>query len=272
MRQFLVDAFASKPFTGNPACVLEPFDQWPDAAWMQTLAMENNQAETAYLLRTDDPARFGLRWFTPALEIPLCGHATLASAHVLLKELGVAAPILTFDTLSGPLTVRMLGDGQLELNFPANPPVQIATPDGLAEALGAEVVETWVGNYAVAIVKSESVVRGLKPSLTEIERICTEKLERNRGNLMVSALADPDAGYHVVSRFFAPGSGIAEDPVTGSAHCIIAPLFSDKLGKACLTCFQAYPGRGGALTCEVVGDRVLLRGNAVTVLDGQLRV
>jgi PhzF family phenazine biosynthesis protein len=272
MRQFLVDAFASKPFTGNPACVLEPFDQWPDAAWMQTLAMENNQAETAYLLRTDDPARFGLRWFTPALEIPLCGHATLASAHVLLRELGVVVPILTFDTLSGPLTVRMLGDGQLELNFPANPPIQIATPDGLAEALGAEVVETWVGNYAVAIVKSESLVRELKPNLAEIERICTEKLERNRGNLMVSALADPDADYHVVSRFFAPGSGIAEDPVTGSAHCIIAPLFADKLGQACLTYFQAYPGRGGALTCEVVSERVLLRGTAVTVLDGQLRV
>jgi predicted PhzF superfamily epimerase YddE/YHI9 len=196
----------------------------------------------------------------------------LASAHVLLRELGLAATILTFDTLSGPLTVRTLEDGQLELNFPANSPVQIATPDGLAEALGAEVVETWVGNYAVAIVKSESVVRGLKPNLAEIERICTEKLERNRGNLMVSALADPDADYHVVSRFFAPGSGIAEDPVTGSAHCIIAPLFADKIGNACLTYFQAYPGRGGALTCEVVGDRVLLRGNAVTVLDGQLRV
>ena len=272
MRQFLVDAFAAKPFTGNPACVLEPFDLWPDAAWMQTLAMENNQAETAYLLRTDDPSRFGLRWFTPTLEIPLCGHATLASSHVLIKELGVKASSLTFDTLSGPLTVRTLEGGQLELNFPANPPVQIATPDGLAEALGAEVVETWVGNYAVAIVKSESAVRGLKPNLAEIERICTEKFERNRGNLMVSAYADPEEDYQVVSRFFAPGSGIAEDPVTGSAHCIIAPLFADKLGKPKIAYFQAYPGRGGALTCEVAGDRVLLRGTAVTVLDGQLRV
>lgn len=272
MRQFLVDAFAAKPFTGNPACVVEPFDRWPEAAWMQTLAMENNQAETAYLLRTDDPARFGLRWFTPALEIPLCGHATLASAHVLLQELGVTAPVLTFDTLSGELTVRRLDDGQLELNFPANPPVQIETPAGLAEALGAEVVETWVGNYAVAIVKNESVLRALTPNHAEIERICTEKLECNRGNLMVSAFADAGADYEIVSRFFAPGSGIAEDPVTGSAHCIIAPLFSAKLGKPIITYFQAYPGRGGALTCEVQGDRVLLRGRAVTVLDGQLRV
>jgi predicted PhzF superfamily epimerase YddE/YHI9 len=138
--------------------------------------------------------------------------------------------------------------------------------------LGAEVVETWVGNYAVALVKNETILRGLKPSLAEIERICSKDLVRDRGNLMVSTLADPDAGYEVVSRFFAPGSGISEDPVTGSAHCIIAPLFSDKLGKACLTYFQAYPGRGGALACEVVGDRVLLRGTAVTVLDGQLRV
>jgi PhzF family phenazine biosynthesis protein len=272
MRQFLVDAFASKPFTGNPACVVEPFDVWPDDAWMQTLAMENNQAETAYLLKTDEPTRFGLRWFTPALEIPLCGHATLASAHVLFNELGVKAPMLIFDTLSGPLTVRTLADGQLEMNFPANRPVQIDTPEDLAEALGAEVVETWVGNYAVALVKNETVLRGLKPNLAEIERICSKDLVRDRGNLMVSALADPDAGYEVVSRFFAPGSGIPEDPVTGSAHCIIAPLFSDKLGKACLTYFQAYPGRGGALVCEVVGDRVLLRGTAVTVLDGQLRV
>jgi predicted PhzF superfamily epimerase YddE/YHI9 len=189
-----------------------------------------------------------------------------------LQELGVQAPILTFDTMSGQLTVRRLDDGQLELNFPANPPVQIETPTGLAEALGAEVVETWVGNYAVAIVKSETILRGLKPNLAEIERICSEKLERNRGNLMVSAFADAGAAYEIVSRFFAPGSGIAEDPVTGSAHCIIAPLFSAKLGKAAINYFQAYPGRGGALTCEVIGDRVLLRGTAVTVLDGQLRV
>lgn len=272
MRQFLVDAFASKPFTGNPACVVEPFEVWPEAAWMQALAKENNQAETAFLLKTEDPARFGLRWFTPALEIPLCGHATLASAHVLLKEMGVEAPLLTFDTMSGPLMVRTLEDGRLEMNFPANPPVQIETPAGLTEALGADVVETWIGNYAVAIVQNETILRGLEPNHGEIERICSQDLVRERGNLVVSSFADPGADYEVVSRFFAPGSGIAEDPVTGSAHCIIAPLFSDKLGKASINYFQAYPGRGGALTCEVKGDRVLLRGTAVTVLDGQLRV
>ncbi|GIU67085.1 PhzF family phenazine biosynthesis protein [Candidatus Phycosocius spiralis] len=272
MRQFLVDAFASRPFTGNPACVVEPFDVWPDAAWMQTLAMENNQAETAFLLKTKDPARFGLRWFTPVLEVPLCGHATLASAHVLFREIGVQVPVLTFDTMSGPLMVRAPDKGYLEMNFPANNPVQIETPEGLAQALGAEIVETWVGNYAVVIVKNETVLRGLKPNLAEIERICTKDMIRERGSLVVSAFADPDADYEVVSRFFAPGSGIDEDPVTGSAHCIITPLFCDKLGKSVIDCFQAYPGRGGALTCEVIGDRVLLRGSAVTVLDGQLRV
>src|SRR3954454_1710552 len=121
MRQWTVDAFAAQPFRGNQACVLEPMAAWPDAAWMQALAAENNQAETAFLLKTDDPARFGLRWFTPAVEVPLCGHATLASGHVLFTELGAAADLLTFDTQSGPLTVRRK-DGAYEMDFPSHPP------------------------------------------------------------------------------------------------------------------------------------------------------
>src|SRR5580698_7533831 len=127
MRQWTIDAFAAAAFRGNQACVLEPMPAWPDAAWMQALAAENNQAETAFLLKTADPARFGLRWFTPALEVPLCGHATLASGHVLLSELGVATDKLTFDTKSGPLTVRRSGEGY-EMDFPAQPPKQVATP------------------------------------------------------------------------------------------------------------------------------------------------
>src|SRR5882762_3045586 len=128
MRQWTIDAFASAPFRGNQACVVEPFDAWPDAAWMQALAAENNQAETAFLLKTDDPARFGLRWFTPALEVPLCGHATLASAHVLLRELGQGAGALTFETRSGPLGVRTVGEA-LEMDFPADPPQRIDIPE-----------------------------------------------------------------------------------------------------------------------------------------------
>src|SRR5580698_6945631 len=142
MRQWTIDAFAAAAFRGNQACVLEPMPAWPDAAWMQALAAENNQAETAFLLKTADPARFGLRWFTPALEVPLCGHATLASAHALFAELGTAVDQVTFDTLSGPLVVERAGDGY-RMDFPANPPRRIDPPNGLAEALGATPLEVW---------------------------------------------------------------------------------------------------------------------------------
>jgi predicted PhzF superfamily epimerase YddE/YHI9 len=270
MRQWTVDAFAARPFMGNPACVVEPFDAWPAADWMQALATENNQAETAFLLRTKDSDRFGLRWFTPALEVPLCGHATLASAHVLFAELSSAAARLTFETLSGPLIVRREGDG-LEMDFPADPPVRIATPAGLPQALGAEPAEVWAGDYLVAVMASEPIVRGLKPDLAAVAQIGAEAA-RGRGNLSVAALADPGSGFDVVSRFFAPGSGIPEDPVTGSAYCILAPLFAGKLGRPVLRCHQAYPGRGGDIETEVRGDRVLLRGRAVTVIESRLRL
>ncbi|MFA7262376.1 MAG: PhzF family phenazine biosynthesis protein [Caulobacter sp.] len=270
MRQWTVDAFASGPFKGNPACVVEPTAAWADAAWMQALAAENNQAETAFLLTTDDPARFGLRWFTPALEVPLCGHATLAAAHVLFAELGVAADLITFDTLSGPLTVRRLGD-RYEMDFPANPPKRTAIPDGLVEALGATPTEVWAGSYLVAVFDSEAAVRALKPDLAALEKIAGEATG-GRGNLSAAALADAGADHDVVSRFFAPGSGIPEDPATGSAHCILSPLFAGKLGRADLRFHQAYPGRGGDLQCEHRGDRVLLRGKAVTVIESVLRL
>ena len=270
MRQWTIDAFASGPFKGNPACVVEPTAAWADAAWMQALAAENNQAETAFLLTTDDPARFGLRWFTPALEVPLCGHATLAAAHVLFAELGVAADLITFDTLSGPLTVRRLGD-RYEMDFPANSPKRTAIPDGLVEALGATPTEVWAGSYLVALFDSEAAVRALKPDLTALEKIAGEATG-GRGNLSAAALANPGSDHDVVSRFFAPGSGIPEDPATGSAHCILSPLFAGKLGRADLRFHQAYPGRGGDLRCEHRGDRVLLRGQAVTVIESVLRL
>jgi PhzF family phenazine biosynthesis protein len=270
VRQWTIDAFAAQPFRGNPACVLEPMAAWPDAAWMQTLAAENNQAETAFLLKTEDPARFGLRWFTPALEVPLCGHATLASGHVLLSELGVAADELTFDTKSGALTVRRAGEGY-EMNFPAQPPQRVATPQGLAEALGVEPQEVWASTYLVAVLKDEAQVRAANPDLVALEAVLSPAT-RGRGNVGVAALADAGKPYDVIDRFFAPGSGIPEDPATGSLHCILSPLFADKLGRPRVRFHQAYPGRGGDLDCEVRGDRVLLRGRAVTVLDGNLRV
>lgn len=270
MRQWTVDAFASAPFKGNPACVLEPFATWPDSEWMQRLAAENNQAETAFLLKTKDPGRFGLRWMTPTLEVPLCGHATLGSSHVLFEELRVRADALTFETRSGELIVRRAASGY-EMDFPAAPPLKIETPAGLAQAIGAVPVETWSGNRLVAILDSEATVRALRPDIAAIERISAAATDE-RGTLVVVALADAGSQYDIVSRFFAPGSGIPEDPATGGAHCVLAPLFSAKLGKATLRCHQAYPGRGGDIETELKGERVLLRGRAVTVLESVLRV
>jgi PhzF family phenazine biosynthesis protein len=270
MRQWTIDAFASGPFKGNPACVVEPLAAWPSDGWMQALAAENNQAETAYLLKTDDPARFGLRWFTPALEAPLCGHATLAAAHMLFAELGADAPLLTFDTLAGPLTVKRAGEG-LEMDFPADPPRRTQVPAGLAEALGAEPVEVWAGAYLIAVLADEAAVRGLKPDLAALSKIGGDATG-GPGQTVVVALADAGKAYAVVSRFFAPAFGIPEDPTTGSAHCILAPLYSDKLGADVLKFHQAYPGRGGDLECENRGARVLLRGRGFTVLESRLRV
>jgi PhzF family phenazine biosynthesis protein len=270
MRQWTIDAFAAQAFRGNPACVVEPLAAWPDATWMQALAAENNQAETAFLLKTDDPTRFGLRWFTPALEVPLCGHATLASSHALLSEIGVTANRLTFDTKSGPLTVRRAGDGY-EMDFPAQAPSQVETPAGLVEALGVEPQEVWASSYLVAVLKDEAQVRALTPDLVALEAVASSATG-GRGNVGIAALADPGNPYDVVDRFFAPGSGIPEDPTTGSLHCILSPLFAAKLGRARVTFHQAYPGRGGDLDCEHRGERVLLRGRAVTVVEATLRI
>ena len=270
MRQWTVDAFAAAPFRGNPACVVEPFDAWPDTDWMQALAQENNQAETAYLLKTAEPARFGLRWFTPTLEMPLCGHATLASAHVLFAELGLDAPAIVFDTRSGPLTVSRAGEGYA-MDFPADPPWRTATPVGLAEALGVEPQAVWAASYLVAVLKDEAEVRGLKPDIAALSGIAGEA-SGGPGNLIVCASAGADAGYDVVDRFFAPGSGIPEDPATGSAHCILAPLYAEKLGRPSVRFHQAFPGRGGDIVTELRGERVILSGGAVTVIESWLRL
>ena len=275
MRQWTVDAFASAAFRGNPACVVEPLDAWPSDAWMQALAQENNQAETAFLLRTADPARFALRWFTPQVEVPLCGHATLASAHVLWTELGVGAAELAFDTRRvGELKVSRAGPGGGEgyaMDFPADPPRRIPVPDGLAAALGAEPLEVWSAAYLVAVLADEATVRGLAPDIAALRPISTEA-GGGRGDVVVAALADPGGEVDVVDRFFAPGAGVPEDPATGSAHCILAPLYAGKLGRARLCFHQAFPGRGGDLTCEVRGERVILQGRAVTVAESRLRL
>jgi predicted PhzF superfamily epimerase YddE/YHI9 len=268
MRQWTIDAFASVAFRGNPACVVEPMSAWPEEGRMQALAAENNQAETAFLVKTDDPPRFSLRWFTPLLEVPLCGHATLASAHVLFAELGVEAAEVVFDTQSGPLVVGRAPVGY-RMDFPAMRPRRVEPPPGLADALGFEPQEVWAANFLVALARDEDEVRGAAPDLAKIKTIASEATQ-GRGNVGISALARGKA-YDVVSRFFAPGSGIPEDPTTGGLHCALSPLFAAKLGRSRLTFHQAYPGRGGDLVCEALGERVAIEGSAVTVLESRLR-
>jgi PhzF family phenazine biosynthesis protein len=255
-----VDAFTSDRFSGNPAavCMLEtPAEE----SWMQAVAAEMNLAETAFLHREHDG--FRLRWFTPTVEVALCGHATLASAHVLW-EAGYLwrQEEARFYTLSGVLTAQTL-EGWIELNFPAVMAEDAVPAPELLPALGIQQAR-YVGlnkfDYLVE-VDSASELHALKPDFALLSKVPV------RG---VTVTARDDSGkYDFVSRFFGPGSGINEDPVTGSAHCSLAPYWAEKLNKSEMTAFQASP-RGGVLRVEVAGDRVLLRGQAVTVLRGLL--
>ena len=254
-----VDAFADRPFRGNPAavCVLPGAR---DEHWMQDVAREMNLAETAFLHPEDGGYR--LRWFTPAVEVALCGHATIASAHVLWEDGHLAPGVQArFHTQSGLLTADRAGEW-IELDFPATPPEQTPAPSELARALC--VTPQWVGrstfDYFVQ-VESEDIVRGLAPDLAKLERIDA------RGVIVTSRATT--AGYDFVSRFFAPRVGVPEDPVTGSAHCALAPFWSGRLGRDSLTGFQAST-RGGVVRMRLAGDRVVLGGQAVTVLRGEL--
>lgn len=256
---FQVDAFTSERFRGNPAavCVL---DEPADPAWMQAVASEMNLSETAFLHREGDG--FRLRWFTPTVEVALCGHATLASAHVLW-EAGYLWPQETarFFTQSGLLTARPVADW-IEMDFPAMAAEAADPAPGLIDALG--VTPTFVGrnqfDYLVE-VDSADTVREMSPDYEALRQIDA------RGVMVTARHDDPQVDF--ISRFFAPGSGIDEDPVTGSAHCCLAPYWAAKLGKQALTAHQASP-RGGVLHVRPEGDRVKLGGQAVTVLRGHL--
>lgn len=268
MRQWMIDAFASRPFQGNQAAVVEPLAVWPADDWMQKLAAENNVGATAFLLRTPDPARFGLRWFTPTTEVPLCGHATLAAAHLLCEEWGDTQTQVRFQTLAGELSVRRDGAGY-EMALPAFSPRPIPTPAGLAEALGAEPVAVWIGNYLVALLASPQAVTALAPDHARLEPI--SRALGGQGNVGVAALTNGGLGVDVIDRFFAPGFGIPEDPATGSFHCLLMPILAARLGVDHLTFRQAFPGRGAELSARLQGDRVVLRGAAVTVAETVLR-
>lgn len=255
-----VDAFASEAFTGNPAgvCLL---DEPRSEEWMQNVAMEMNLSETAFLV--PEEKEYLLRWFTPACEVILCGHATLASAHVLWSE-GIENPAspISFRTLhSGRLAARQV-DGGIELDFPARPPELIPVPGELASALNLEpvLVARDCEDFLV-LLPDEAAVRAVAPDFSALRR------QTDRGVIVTA----PGRGYDFVSRYFAPAAGIDEDPVTGSTHCCLCPFWAERLGKPNLVGFQASQ-RGGVVNVELRGDRVLLAGSAVTTLKGKLHV
>lgn len=261
----IVDAFTSEPFAGNPAAVCL-LDEERSGAWLQAVAAEMNLSETAYLWRAGEAA-WRLRWFTPAVEVPLCGHATLAAAHLLFETGRARAGTLDFATRSGTLRARPAGDGAIEIDLPALGSEPAPLPAAVAVALGAAPVatrlveragreETWLLELA-----AEADVRRLAPDFAAL---------RAAGAPAVIATARGDeSGFDCVSRYFAPGAGIDEDPVTGAAHCALGPYWAERLGKSSLRAWQASR-RGGELGVRADGERVALTGRAVTVLRGAL--
>lgn len=260
-----VDAFAERPFTGNPAAILM-LDEMPPDDWMATVARETNLSDTGFVIREELPdADFRLRWFTTTVEVDLCGHATLASAHCLLED-GFDGPI-RFATRSGILTVEQQADGSLAMDFPAWTSTEHESArDAVANALGAHVDSTALttnGAFLLAVMRDETVVRDLHPDLDAVS-----VLDASVG-VIPTAQADPGAEYDFVSRVFAPQAGIPEDPVTGSAHTALAPYWAARLGRTTMTGLQASR-RSGLVGVAVHGDRVSVAGRAVTVFDGML--
>jgi predicted PhzF superfamily epimerase YddE/YHI9 len=252
---FQVDAFTNRLFGGNPAAVM-PLQSFPDDATLQAIAGENNLAETAFLVAENGDYR--LRWFTPTVEVPLCGHATLASGAVVMERLEPGRTAVSFHSASGALEVRRTNQGYI-MDFPVRFSEPVPPPAGLPEALGAVPKEVFVNafNY-LAVLESPSVLRKLEPDLAAISRL-------DRDGVIVTAPGDEN--YDFISRYFAPAKGIPEDPVTGSAHCMLVPYWANRLGK---TDFQAYQAsrRGGEVICRLLGKRVELEGTCVFFLEG----
>jgi PhzF family phenazine biosynthesis protein len=258
-----VDAFTDRPFTGNPAAVVL-LSEAPTDEWMASVARETSVSDTAFVLREWSPdAEYRLRWFTPTVEVDLCGHATLAAAHCLFED-GEPAPI-RFATRSGVVTVSQRSGGSLAMDFPAWPAAEIEGRTEVSEALGSTV--EWTGRsdngvFLLALVADERSVRELAPNLAAVT-------ELDAAAVIVTGLADPGQNLDFVSRLFAPSLGIPEDPVTGSSHTVLAPFWADRLGRTSLVGLQASP-RSGRVGVELNGDRVTVIGGAVTVFDGVL--
>jgi len=250
---FQIDAFTKVPFAGNPAAVV-PLESWLGDDAMQAIAMENNLSETAFFVRDGD--RFHLRWFTPRVEIDLCGHATLASACVIHEHLGFENPRIEFESRSGLLSVERFGDKWI-MDFPIRPGQPVKTPVLLREMFEKKRVETFHSVDLMAVLETEDDVREFQPDFAKV-------MDLDARALIVTA-----SGYHAdfVSRFFAPAMGVNEDPVTGSAHCTLIPFWAGRLGKQRLYA-QQVSARGGELFCELKNDRVAIGGHAVTVFQG----
>lgn len=255
---FQADAFASGLFKGNPAAVVA-LTQWIPDELLQNIAAENNLSETAFFMPEND--HFHIRWFTPKSEVRLCGHATLATAHVLFNELNFSGETIQFNSKSGLLTVRKTGD-QLQLDFPADHAIPVDIQPIFTEALGSEASETLKGRTDYLLVfDSEEIIRNMKPNFHLLN-------QTDARGIMITAKGNE---VDFVSRFFAPGVGIDEDPVTGSAHTTLVPFWSKRLNKTELTAIQLSE-RGGQLWCTLSGDRVLIAGKAITYLRGEIEI
>jgi predicted PhzF superfamily epimerase YddE/YHI9 len=256
---YQVDAFADSLFGGNPAAVC-PLPAWLPDATMQSIAAENNLAETAFFVRAGEG--YALRWFTPTVEVDLCGHATLASGEVVFRFLEPQRDSVSFQTLkAGTLTVARRGD-ILAMDFPSRPAMPVEAPAGLLSALGGRPREVLRARDHLVVYETAAEVKALSPDFAALGKIdCWA----------VAATAPGDNGVDFVSRFFAPAQGISEDPATGSSHCTLAPYWAERLGKTSLTARQ-LSSRGGAILCEVKGDRVSIGGRAVLYLEGHITV
>jgi len=254
---FQIDAFTGKIFSGNPAAVV-PLEKWLPDSILQSIARENNLSETAFFV--SDNGSYRLRWFTPQVEVDLCGHATLAAAFVIFREMDRKAKQITFHTKSGPLTVTRK-DALLTMDFPAQPPVGCRAPEALLKAFGKNPIEILRAEDYLVVFASERDIRELTPDPSLLKTL-------DLRGVIVTAKGD-NADF--VSRFFAPLVGIDEDPVTGSAHCTLTPYWSGKLNKKHLHAFQISE-RGGELFCENRGDRVLISGQAVKYLEGRIHI
>jgi len=255
LTQYQVDAFASRVFEGNPAAVC-PLAAWLEDGLLQAIAEENNLAETAFFVPSGNG--YHLRWFTPNKEVDLCGHATLAAAHVLFEILGYAKPSIEFETRSGKLVVARKGDA-LAMDFPAILPKPCTAPAALIEGLGQRPVEVLAADDYIAVFDSEATIRALTPDLMILSKL----------DLRGVVVTAPGGKHDFVSRFFAPKYGIPEDPVTGSAHCELAPYWAAQIGKTTLQARQVSK-RGGDVLCELRGDRVTLTGSAVLFMEAEI--